>query len=81
MTHYLASPLEPEYSKKIESENEKNISLTEYYPKRPFGFGMSDNEVRPLLRGYRNGGLLECLGIYYHSYYLFFISLKFQREL
>ena len=63
MTHYLASPIEPEYTKQMESDNDKNINFTNYYPKRPYGFGMSDNEARPLLRGYRYGGLLECLGI------------------
>ena len=63
MTHYLASPIEPEYTKQMESDNDKNNNFTDYYPKRPYGFGMSDNEARPLLRGYRYGGLLECLGI------------------
>jgi hypothetical protein len=59
----LASPIEPEYTKQMESDNDKNINFTNYYPKRPYGFGMSDNEARPLLRGHRYGGLLECLGI------------------
>jgi len=59
----LASPIEPEYTKQMESDNDKNNNFTDYYPKRPYGFGMSDNEARPLLRGYRYGGLLECLGI------------------
>jgi len=59
----LASPIEPEYTKQMESDNDKNINFKDYYPKRPYGFGMSDNEARPLLRGYRYGGLLECLGI------------------
>ena len=63
MTHYLASPIEPEYTKQMESDNDKNNNFTDYYPKRQYGFGMSDNEARPLLRGYRYGGLLECLGI------------------
>ena len=76
MTHYLASPIEPDYIKKMESDNDKNINFADYYPKRPYGFGMSDNEVRPLLRGYRYGGLLECLGIYYyHRILLSFSSL------
>ena len=61
LTHYLASPIEPEYKRKIDTDSKKTTNV-DYYPKRPYGFGMSDNEVRPLLRGYRFGGLLECLG-------------------
>ena len=48
------------------------MNIIDYYPKRPYGFGMSDKEVRPLLRGYRSGGLLECLGLFYHYFILYF---------
>jgi hypothetical protein len=61
LTHYLASPIEPEYKRKMDTDNKKATDA-DYFPKRPYGFGMSDIEVRPLLRGYRYGGLLECLG-------------------
>jgi hypothetical protein len=61
LTHYLASPIDPEYKKKM-NNNDNNLNFVEYFPRRPFGFGMNENEVRPLLRSYRYGGLLECLG-------------------
>ena len=61
LIHYLASPIDPIHKQKLDINSNCN-DIAEYYPQHPYGFGMSENEVLPLLRGDRYGGLLERLG-------------------